>query len=82
MKGLRVTEPFTLGKHGVLECDYELEGSEVYSIKWYKDNQEFYRILPGMEHQVDFFEVPGINMDQQHCTGAHLRQGRGGCLRL
>ena len=31
------------GKDVVLSCDYDLEGQELYAIKWYKNGQEFYR---------------------------------------
>ena len=27
-----------------LTCEYDLQGEPLYSIKWYKDQQEFYRL--------------------------------------
>ena len=65
MGGLRATEPFVLGQHGALLCDFELLGSQVYSVKWYKDGQEFYRIMPSMEDQFRVFSVPGVTIDQE-----------------
>jgi hypothetical protein len=35
-----------VGESSSLRCDYDLEGDSLYSIKWYKDNQEFYRYNP------------------------------------
>jgi hypothetical protein len=35
-----------VGESSSLRCDYDLEGDSLYSIKWYKDNQEFYRYKP------------------------------------
>ena len=64
MLGIRVVKPFILGEGGLLECDYDLEESEVYSVKWYKDGNEFYRFLPRMEHQTAVFSVPGVKVDQ------------------
>ena len=32
-----------LGEDVVLECSYDMEGDKLYSVKWYKDNMEFYR---------------------------------------
>ena len=64
MLGIRVVKPFILGERGLLECDYDLEESEVYSVKWYKDGYEFYRFLPRMEHQTAVFSVPGVKVDQ------------------
>ncbi|XP_064455039.1 uncharacterized protein LOC135366292 isoform X2 [Ornithodoros turicata] len=34
------------GEPVLLLCEYNLEGAELYSVKWYKDNVEFYRYLP------------------------------------
>ena len=31
------------GSDVVLECDYDLEGADLYSVKWYKNGLEFYR---------------------------------------
>ena len=31
------------GSSAILECDYDLEGQALYSVKWYKNAQEFYR---------------------------------------
>ena len=35
-----------LGGDISLACRYELEEDVLYSIKWYRDDQEFYRYLP------------------------------------
>ena len=32
-----------LGDRAVLQCLYDLEGEELYSVKWYKQGQEFFR---------------------------------------
>ena len=31
------------GKKAVLECPYELDGQNLYSVKWYKNGREFFR---------------------------------------
>ena len=31
------------GKEAVLTCDFDLEGQALYSVKWYKNGQEFFR---------------------------------------
>lgn len=33
------------GKQAVLECPYDLEGSSLYSVKWYKNGREFFRYV-------------------------------------
>ena len=30
----------------LLECDYELGNARLYAVKWYKDNEEFFRYVP------------------------------------
>ena len=35
--------PFKLGDPVRLECDFEEGRDQLYSVKWYKDNMEFYR---------------------------------------
>ena len=45
-----------------LKCDYELEGEPLYSLKWYKDNTEFYRWMPRERPQTLTFPVPGTEV--------------------
>lgn len=46
-----------------LECDYDLEGESLYSVKWYKDNHEFYRYIPNENPAVNIFPVNGIKVN-------------------
>ena len=47
-----------------LLCRFDLEGEELYSIKWYKDGDEFYRYIPGdREQQVTVFNMNGVRVD-------------------
>lgn len=32
-----------------IDCRYDLEGSQLYDVKWYKDGQQFFRCLPNGE---------------------------------
>jgi hypothetical protein len=44
------------------------EGEYVDSIKWYKDQREFYRIVPNTPIENDrvvIFDRPGVNLDRQ-----------------
>ena len=38
------------GKEAVLSCDYDLEGQDLYAVKWYKNGLEFYRYLARIFH--------------------------------
>ena len=36
---------------------------EIYAIKWYKDDEEFYRFLPNAEPKISVYETNGIQLD-------------------
>lgn len=37
--------------------------ADIYAIKWYKDDEEFYRYLPNMQPKVSIYETNGIQLD-------------------
>lgn len=53
-----------------LSCQFRLEPSELlYSVKWYKNNEEFYRLIaaagaqePQERRQKQYFAVGGVNI--------------------
>ena len=63
MLGFSVPSQLILGQSATLECNFDLEGSKLYSVKWYKNGQEFYRFMPAMDRQYDVFDVKGVNID-------------------
>jgi hypothetical protein len=34
-----------MGERAVLQCLYDMEGEELYSVKWYKAGHEFFRLV-------------------------------------
>lgn len=46
-----------------LECGYDLEGDELYSVKWYKDNVEFYRYMPSYKPSAQMYSLSGVFLD-------------------
>ena len=48
------------GEDLVLECEYDLEGDHLYSVKWYRNGQEFYRHIPTDNPQTVVFSQPGL----------------------
>lgn len=46
-----------------LECHYDLDGEALYSVKWYKDGNEFYRYVPMEQPPVQIFDLPGVQVD-------------------
>ncbi|KAG8194095.1 hypothetical protein JTE90_003038 [Oedothorax gibbosus] len=67
-RSVRVTElvvppSVVLGDSVRLACSYELGSEELYVVKWYKDDLEFYRYEPKDSNQAVYFPQPGIDMD-------------------
>ena len=46
-----------------LSCEYDLQGGNLYSVKWYKDESEFFRYVPDYQPQCQAFPAPGISLD-------------------
>nr|CAI5855186.1 unnamed protein product [Callosobruchus analis] len=36
-----------------LDCQFDMGGEELYAVKWYKDDQEFFRICPWPQSRHD-----------------------------
>ncbi|XP_022246400.1 uncharacterized protein LOC111086725, partial [Limulus polyphemus] len=51
------------GREVKLTCLYDLEGDRLYSIKWYRDDKEFYRFVPNDTPQKQYFPLDGIIVD-------------------
>ena len=67
--------PFGLGGQSVsLVCEYDSQGEEVYSVKWYKGGLEIFRFLPSSAQPVSVFPRPGVNImqSQSNATVLHL----------
>ncbi|XP_054724311.1 endothelial cell-selective adhesion molecule-like [Uloborus diversus] len=60
---LRVPSTAVFGESVALLCSYELGSEELYVVKWYKDDLEFYRYEPKDDNQSVYFPQPGVNID-------------------
>jgi len=60
---VRIANHTILGSSTKLECTYDLEGENLYSVKWYKDGDEFFRYLPKSTPEIQVFEQQGIYID-------------------
>ena len=52
-----------LGQSASLVCNYNLANSSLYSLKWYKNGQEFFRFMPSLARSFEVFHVVGVNLD-------------------
>lgn len=41
---------------------YDLESDKLYSVLWYKDNEEFYKFV-NTDHSQHTYEVAGVKVD-------------------
>ncbi|XP_060533194.1 uncharacterized protein LOC132706103 [Cylas formicarius] len=46
-----------------LHCRFDLGGEELYAVKWYKDDQEFFRYTPSFTDSYTRYPVPGVLVD-------------------
>ncbi|XP_078052143.1 uncharacterized protein LOC144478253 [Augochlora pura] len=46
-----------------LRCEYDLAGKDLYSVKWYKDGNEFFRYMPSSTPAGRDFPVDGVYVD-------------------
>jgi hypothetical protein len=66
--GLKITE-VTVPRHVIqgstakLYCVYDLEGSKLYAVKWFKSGKEFYHYIPGNYPPSTAYKVEGVNVD-------------------
>lgn len=60
---LKIEEHTLVGNSTRLECKYDLQGEKLYTVKWYKDGNEFYRYIPGESPEVQTFNVTGVHVD-------------------
>lgn len=68
LSGLRLTSllvPGSVqsGEHVRLLCEYDLESETLYSVKWYKNNIEFFRYLPAEAMPGQVYDLPGLFVD-------------------
>ena len=72
-----------VGDKAVLICQFDMEGDTLYSVKWYKDDREFYRFVPNDRPRLQVFDTEGIqvdvsimltyyNWDQKYFSGHHI----------
>ncbi|XP_044252540.1 uncharacterized protein LOC123003679 isoform X1 [Tribolium madens] len=49
-----------------LHCRFDMGGEELYAVKWYKDDHEFFRYTPAAAVSITQFPVDGVHVDGQN----------------
>ncbi|KAG8228801.1 hypothetical protein J437_LFUL008722 [Ladona fulva] len=69
---IEVPEAVRRGDRARLVCEYDLEGSPLYSLKWYRGDEEFYRYVPKEAPPSKVFPQPGVNVDVSQSTARQV----------
>ncbi|XP_075153240.1 beaten path IIIc isoform X2 [Haematobia irritans] len=69
---VRIPEYVVKGSTAQLECLYDLDGESLYSVKWYKDGNEFYRYVPRDMPPAQTFLLPGVSVDVHNSTDVYV----------
>lgn len=61
-----------------MRCKYNLDNDQLYTVKWYKGRQEFFRYVPKELPNTKVFPLPGVNVDVStvHLTRSDCGHGR------
>lgn len=51
------------GEMAFLECQFDMERDTLYSVKWYKDNEEFFRYVPRLKTRITSYRVEGVHVN-------------------
>lgn len=60
---IKVPEAVRVGDTVTLACDYDLEQVALYTIKWYRNDEEFYRYVPKESPPSRVFLMPHLSVD-------------------
>ncbi|XP_050421947.1 uncharacterized protein LOC126834218 [Adelges cooleyi] len=66
MLGVKVPAYIFMGDSVQLFCNYDMQMDKLYSVTWYKDNEEFYRFVPSSKHLKHSYNMDGITVDHAH----------------
>ena len=64
MRDVRIIVPSAVvrGDDAYLHCYYDLEGEQLYAVKWYWYTTEFYRYTPNEKPSIKQFPTPGLSI--------------------
>ena len=77
--GIRLTKTILpshalVGEDVILECEYDMEGDKLYSVKWYRNGKEFYRHIPTDIPPTGVFSQPGLIVDVSNQWKVNIRE--------
>lgn len=70
---LSVPSHANLGHSITLYCWFNLDDASLYSVKWYKDEFEFFRFMPNNKPEMQVFPLAGIMLDVSIVSNGKLQ---------
>jgi hypothetical protein len=85
----QIAQPFIFGSSADLFCTYNYSSTNaafatskypshanIYSLKWYKDNTEFFRYVPSEDEPIVTYDKTGVSVDVNRSNGTriHIRK--------
>jgi len=61
-----------VGESVKLTCRFDMEGAALYSVKWYRNEQEFYRFVPNDKPKLQIFPQKGIKVERTRSSRQHV----------
>ncbi|XP_058448748.1 uncharacterized protein LOC131428719 [Malaya genurostris] len=74
LRDVQVTVPQAVrrGDNAMLYCHYDMDGENLYSVKWYKGRREFYRYTPKENPAMKVFPVAGVQVKRAASNESQL----------
>ncbi|GFY60658.1 putative beat protein [Trichonephila inaurata madagascariensis] len=72
MLSLDVPTAVMRGESIWLNCTLDLESDDLYSVKWYKNDVEFYRYLPRDNPAGQKYDLPGVYLDLERSVQGNV----------
>lgn len=72
LMNIEVPTSVMLGESFWLNCTLDLESDDLYSVKWYKNEVEFYRHLPQDSPSGQKYDIPGVHLDLPKSVQGHV----------
>lgn len=74
LKDVKIHVPSAVikGHDATLNCTYDLEGDDLYAVKWYKNDREFFRYTPEDEKPIKQFKIKGLEVSETESTANQL----------
>ncbi|XP_054167273.1 uncharacterized protein LOC128964661 [Oppia nitens] len=70
LEAIDVPDQTQAGESIEMTCSFELDNEKLYSVKWYKNDEEFYRYVPADFPPAQYLPMPGIRVDLSR-SGPH-----------